>query len=298
MENHLPHMNQAMIIDALRLHIAFGADENIVDEPINHYQINTQPSVKASPPIHEVENQDTFHHDISEPTKSGQTATTPSDSRVFAAPPQAPLASSSAYQTEELAKKAQTVAELQNILETFEGSTLKRSAKNTVFSDGTLGSRVMLIGEAPGREEDRTGKPFIGQSGQMLDQMFAAIGLDRNTVYITNLIPWRPAGDRTPTDDEIALFLPFLKQHITLAKPDIIVTIGAVSSKALLDTDVGITKMRGQWGVVSDNNDRKIPVLPTFHPAFLLRTPTRKAESWADLCALRAWLNRETPENA
>lgn len=298
MEHHLSHMNQAMIIDSLRLHIAFGADENIADEPINHYQINTQASAKASPPIHAVENQGALGHDISEPTKSGQPTIAPSDSRVFAAPPQAPLASSSAYQAEEIAKKAQTVAELQKILEAFDGSTLKRSAKNTVFSDGTLGSRVMLIGEAPGREEDRTGKPFIGQSGEMLDHMFAAIGLDRNSVYITNLIPWRPAGDRPPTDDEIALFLPFLKQHITLAKPDIIVTIGAVSSKALLDTNVGITKMRGQWGIISDNNDRKIPVLPTFHPAFLLRTPTRKAESWADLCALHAWLNRGTPEHA
>ena len=303
MENTAPQLDQTMIAEALRLQIAFGVDETISDAPINHYQAqkpkNPSPEVLA----HQDNARDQGAPESANPPPSNQGGTLHGNThdapsldlsaqRVFAAPQQAPIATSDAHQTEKLARSAQTIEALKTILEDFEGSALKRTAKNTVFNDGVVGSRVMLIGEAPGREEDRAGKPFIGQSGQMLDRMFAAIGLDRTNLYITNLIPWRPAGDRSPNDAEIKLFMPFLKQHITLAQPDIIVTIGAVSTKALLETDMGITKIRGQWGIVTDYNERQIPVLPIFHPAFLLRTPTRKAESWADLCALRAWLDK------
>lgn len=180
--------------------------------------------------------------------------------------------------------------ELRRVIADFDGSSLKKMAKNLVFSDGQPQSRVMLVGEAPGREEDRQGLPFIGPSGQLLDQMLASIGLDRQNTYIANLIPWRPPGDRTPTREEIELFRPFLIRHIELAAPEIVVAVGGTAAKALLNSTTGITKLRGTWHDLTHQHGI-VPVLPIFHPAFLLRTPARKAEAWADLCALKSRLD-------
>ena len=145
----------------------------------------------------------------------------------------------------------------------------------------------MLIGEAPGQDEDRQGKPFVGRSGQFLDTMLAAIGISRtDNLYISNVVPWRPPGNRTPSLDEIALCKPFIARHIALAKPDILLLVGNISTKTLLETETGITKLRGQWQTYQAD-DLSIPALPLLHPAYVLRRPETKADVWADLCGLK-----------
>ena len=191
---------------------------------------------------------------------------------------------------ENAAQQADTLDALKQAMEAFEGCALKRAAKNTVFSDGNPAAKIMLVGEAPGREEDREGKPFIARSGKLLDKMFAAIGLNRNDIYITNLVPWRPTGNRTPTPDETALCRPFLLRHIELVQPDILVLVGGVSAKEMLDSTLGITKLRGSWQDINIKG-RDIPTLPILHPAYLLRNPARKAETWQDLCSLQKKLS-------
>jgi DNA polymerase len=183
----------------------------------------------------------------------------------------------------------------------FEGSPLKKSARSFVFCDGLAGARVMVIGEAPGGEEDRVGKPFVGRAGQLLDRMLAAIGLARtasapeDAAYITNILPWRPPGNRTPTQAEVALFLPFIERHIELAKPDFIFSIGNTPTKSLLDTATGIKRMRGRWVRHAATG---VALLPSFHPAYLLRQPADKRLAWRDLLSLRAALDGDIPELA
>ena len=164
----------------------------------------------------------------------------------------------------------------------FDGCGLKKTASNMVFSDGNPDADIMLIGEAPGADEDRQGKPFVGVSGQLLDRMMASIGLTRSNLYISNIILWRPPGNRTPTTEEIAAFLPIMKRHIQLIAPKVIVTLGGSSTKALLGTQDGILKCRGKWHEF-DHGNGTIPLLATLHPAYLLRTPGQKALAWQDL---------------
>ena len=183
----------------------------------------------------------------------------------------------------------------------FEGCALKRGARSTVIADGDPRARVMVIGEAPGRDEDREGKPFVGRSGQLLDRMLAAIGLSRGAddpaegAYITNAVYWRPLENRKPSADEVAMLAPFLIRHIELARPELLLLTGATPAQALLGTDLGISRLRGVW-----RRWRGLPVMATFHPAYLLRQPVRKREVWRDLLALRAALDGEplpeTPE--
>ncbi|WGW04813.1 uracil-DNA glycosylase [Tropicibacter oceani] len=183
------------------------------------------------------------------------------------------------------AKAAADLAGLRAAMEAFEHCELKRGARNLVFCDGNPAGRVMIIGEAPGRDEDRIGKPFVGKAGQLLDRMLAAIDLSRDdSVYITNVLPWRPPQNRDPKPDEIAMMLPFLQRHIALVDPDLLVIAGNISCQALLGKR-GITRLRGQWTEVAGR-----PALPMFHPAYLLRTPAAKREAWADLLELRTRL--------
>ena len=169
----------------------------------------------------------------------------------------------------------------------YDGCSLKKTASNTVFSDGNKESEIMLIGEAPGADEDRIGKPFVGQAGQLLDKMFSAINLNReDDFYITNILPWRPPGNRTPTETECALCLPFIKRHIELFKPKVIILLGGTSTSTLLSTKIGITKLRGVWKTYSlDGKD--VPLLPMLHPAYLLRQPHFKKQTWHDLLSLK-----------
>ncbi|MGB0810600.1 MAG: uracil-DNA glycosylase, partial [Candidatus Puniceispirillaceae bacterium] len=168
---------------------------------------------------------------------------------------------------------------------------LKKTASNLVFADGNPDAKVMIIGEAPGGDEDRMGLPFVGAAGQLLDKMLAAIGLDRQHVYITNILPWRPPGNRTPSSEEVALLWPFLRRHIQLKAPQVILALGGSSAKLLLSTTTGILKLRGQVQEIDFGEAGQpmvIPVLPSLHPAYLLRAPVMKRQAFADLLTLRS----------
>src|SRR6202040_2786221 len=184
------------------------------------------------------------------------------------------------------AKNAASLAELRAILDGFEGCALRGTARQLVFADGNPQARVMFVGEAPGREEDLEGLPFVGRSGQLLDRMLAAIGLDRSSAYIANVIPWRPPGNRTPTPQESQICLPFIRRQIELADPDFLVCLGGPSAQTLLGIKDGITKTRGRWFTFNSGN-REIRALPTFHPAFLLRSPLQKRFAWRDFLAIK-----------
>jgi uracil-DNA glycosylase family 4 len=185
------------------------------------------------------------------------------------------------------AASATTLDELKAALESFEGCGLKRTAANTVFADGVAAGRVMFIGEAPGRDEDRIGKPFVGRAGQLLDKMLASIGLDRKTnAYITNVINWRPPNNRDPTPEEAGMCLPFLRRHIELADPAVIILLGAVAARHVVGLSDGIMKLRGRW-MEYRVGDHMVPLMPTLHPAYLLRQPAHKKLAWRDLQAVR-----------
>lgn len=239
--------------------IELGADEAITDAPIDRYALPDKqtkpkaPAQTASPlPV---------STGAIDPVAAAQTA----------------------------ADAAQTLSELRAAMESFEHCELKRGAKNLVFSDGDPAARVMIIGEAPGREEDRLGKPFVGAAGQLLDKMFGAIGMDRNggaaPLYITNTLPWRPPQNRDPKPEEIAMLKPFLLRHIELAAPEVLVLMGNWACQALLEKR-GILRLRGNWTEAAGR-----PALPMTHPAYLLRTPSAKRDAWADLLSLKSRLN-------
>jgi DNA polymerase len=193
----------------------------------------------------------------------------------------------------QLARSCGSLAALEEAIRGFEGCALKRTAKNTVFADGVAGGPVMVVGEAPGADEDRLGKPFVGVSGQLMDRMFEAIGMSRERdVYITNILFWRPPGNRTPTLAEQAMCLAFTRRHIELARPKVLILAGGTSAKAILDTTEGIMRLRGKWTTLRLDDGTELPALPTFHPAYLLRTPASKRQSWYDLLALD-WKLRE-----
>lgn len=182
----------------------------------------------------------------------------------------------------EICAKAQNLEALKEAALNFNGCALKATAKSTVFGDGHVGAKVMFIGEAPGADEDRIGLPFVGRSGRLLEKMMNAVGLKREDVYITNVIMWRPPGNRTPTDAEVAICLPFLKRQIELVAPEIIVFLGASAANALLDNTESISKMRGHFLEYETNDKKVIQAIATFHPAFLLRNCAQKAKSWLD----------------
>lgn len=204
----------------------------------------------------------------------------------------APLISpKTAYNTANAsAQSAQTLEELRSALIAFEGCALKYTATNLVFGDGNPQSRIMLIGEAPGADEDRQGLPFVGQSGQLLDKMFATIGLTRQNFYITNIIPWRPPGNRQPTPGEAEACLPFVKRHIDLVSPDFLILVGGTAAKTLLGGREGIMRLRGAWKDYVSDAGKKIKVMAIFHPAYLLRSPGQKREVWLDLLKIQQTL--------
>ncbi len=195
-------------------------------------------------------------------------------------PPEAAIASA-----REAAQTAPSLEALRALLETFDGCALKHTATRLVFADGNPQARVMFVGEAPGRDEDIEGLPFVGRSGKLLDRMIAAIGLDRSSAYIANVIPWRPPGNRTPTPQETQICLPFVRRQIELVNPDVLVTLGNPSTQALLGTREGIMRSRGKW-FDYDTGSRAIRAIATFHPAYLLRSPSYKRMSWQDLRAI------------
>ncbi len=203
----------------------------------------------------------------------------------------APSADATAQSATEAARAAQTLDELRAELLAFEGCTLKATATQLVFADGNPEADIMIVGEAPGADEDRIGRPFVGRAGQLLDKMLAAIGLDRRHVYIANVVPWRPPGNRTPTPIETSACLPFMRRQIELVHPKILVCLGAAATQTLLGTREGIMRIRGRWHEY-DMEGEKIPAIVMLHPAYLLRQPSHKKFAWQDLRELAKMANK------
>ncbi len=251
---------------ALDWQVEMGVDEAICDAPINRYDLPGRVERAARPVA------------VPPAGASGQPATAD------------PVAAARAA-----AGVATSLAALRDELAAYPHCELRQGARNLVFSDGQEGARVMIVGEAPGREEDLQGKPFVGEAGQLLDRMFAAIAMGRahpdprRALYITNILPWRPPQNRDPSPGERAMMRPFVLRHIELAAPDILLLMGRIPAMTLLETSEGITRIRGQWREVGGR-----PALPMFHPAYLLRNPAAKREAWADLLELQARLRELT----
>jgi len=251
----------------LRWLVEAGADEALLDTPLDRF--SAPPPVVLAPT----------------PMRAAPVAVAKPAAPTLAAPQPAAQAELSARAA---AAAANTLDELKAALARFEGCALKATATNLVFADGNPAAPIMLVGEAPGGEEDRAGLPFVGASGQLLDHMLAAIGLDRSGVYIANVVPWRPPANRTPSSAELAACLPFARRHIALVKPKLLVLVGAISAKSLLETAEGIIKMRGRWRDYADPAlPAPIPALPIYHPAYLLRQPAQKRDSWRDLLSIK-----------
>jgi uracil-DNA glycosylase len=258
-----------------------GVDVAIGEEPIDRLAEDMPPALGA-------------------PENNAASATTPTATRERArfsssappanrarAEPQAPAAPEAAIMAaREAARSAASLEELRAILDRFEGCALRATATQLVFADGNPQARLMFVGEAPGRDEDIEGLPFVGRSGKLLDRMLAAIGLDRKSAYIANIVPWRPPGNRTPTPQETAICLPFTRRQIELVDPDVLVCLGNPSTQTLLSTNEGITKTRGRWFRFHAGT-REIRAMPTFHPAFLLRNPISKRLAWRDFLAIK-----------
>jgi uracil-DNA glycosylase len=270
---------------ALRWLIDMGADEAIGETPVDRFAVRPVPSQPTAAPA------STGRPAVRPAAAAPMTARlTPARPMPAASPASAP-ASAAVAGARALAAAANTVEELEAAVAGFDGCALKATATRLVFADGNPKAQVMFVGEAPGADEDRQGKPFVGVSGQLLDRMLACIGLDRRSVYITNILFWRPPGNRQPTTAEIAACLPFVERHIALVAPKVLVLVGGTSAKTLLNTQEGIIKLRGRWfEFTCPGLPGSIPTIPTFHPAYLLRTPSQKRGSWRDFLAIKARL--------
>ena len=268
--------------ELIAFYLDAGVDALLGEEPVNRMADEPAPQrlgAGVSPAAEEKTAKPARSEASSMMTKSQALPQRPISAATPASPDAAVMAA------REAAKNATTLDELRSLLADFEGCALRATATQLVFADGNPQSRVMFVGEAPGREEDIEGLPFVGRSGKLLDRMIAAIGLDRSTAYIANVIPWRPPGNRTPTPLETQICLPFIQRQIELVDPDILVTLGNPSSQTLLGTRDGIMKTRGRW-FDYNTGTRAIRAMATFHPAYLLRSPSYKRMAWQDLRAV------------
>ena len=255
--------------ELLTFYLEAGVDCALMDEPVDRLSDDdavavrdpAQPSARIAP----------------EPLATHAHAPTPATRGDIVPAPEVAIQSA-----REASRTAPSLEALRILLENFDGCALKSTATRLVFADGNPQARIMFVGEAPGREEDIEGLPFVGRSGKLLDRMMSAIGLDRTTAYVANVIPWRPPGNRTPTPQETQICLPFIQRQIELANPDVLVTLGNPATQTLLRTRDGIMKTRGRW-FDYDTGTRKIRALATFHPAYLLRSPSYKRLAWQDL---------------
>jgi DNA polymerase len=252
--------------ELLAFYLEAGVDCAVTDEPVNRLT-------------------DADHALVARPLERAMPPAMVQAPLIAPSQPLAPAPDEAISSAREAAASAPTLEALRALLERFDGCALKSTATRLVFADGNPQARIMLVGEAPGRDEDIEGLPFVGRSGKLLDLMLAAIGLDRSKVYIANVIPWRPPGNRTPTPQETQICLPFIRRQIELVDPDVLVTLGNPSTQAILSTREGIMRTRGRW-IDYDTGRRSIRALPTFHPAYLLRQPSYKRMSWQDLRAI------------
>ncbi|HEY8191368.1 MAG TPA: uracil-DNA glycosylase [Alphaproteobacteria bacterium] len=268
------------MISALQWHLDVGVDEALGDEPRRAgipetaFAVKNESDLPAPAPLMRVA------APIAEPAALAGAATLRAEAIKRAA-------------------AAQTLDELREAITSFDGLDIKRTANNTVFCDGNPRAPVMVVGEAPGGDEDRIGRPFVGVSGQLLDRILKCIGLDRmagdpvQAIYISNILNWRPPGNRTPSPAEVEVSLPFIERHIALVKPKLLIFAGGVSAKALLGTEEGVSRLRGKWHVYTPRTEgispraEPIPALATYHPSYLLRTPTQKKAVWQDMLILQ-----------
>jgi uracil-DNA glycosylase family 4 len=260
--------------ELLAFYLETGVDCALTDEPVNRL---ADPDIAPAVVVREAAPAQAPRELPRELPRATQAPPLP---LTRAEPPPAPEAAIASAR--EAARTAPTLEALRALLETFDGCALRHTATRLVFADGNPQARVMFVGEAPGRDEDIEGLPFVGRSGKLLDRMIAAIGLDRSSAYIANVIPWRPPGNRTPTPQETQICLPFIQRQIELVNPDVLVTLGNPSTQALLGTREGIMRTRGKW-LDYDTGSRVIRAMATFHPAYLLRSPSYKRMSWQDL---------------
>ncbi|MEM9783019.1 MAG: uracil-DNA glycosylase family protein [Pseudomonadota bacterium] len=297
------------LVAALTWQVELGADEAIGEHGIDRFAATAK--AQAEPPA------DTAPTDIAPvvegqgeraPAASQRPASTPPPRKSAATPDPSPggppdggqlgSAAGTGDQGDDDLATATDLTTLARLGEAMDAPTLKPAARRFVFADGNPAARLMIVGEAPGADEDRLGRPFVGRAGQLLDRMLAAIGLDRTAadparaVYIANILPWRPAGNRTPTGEEIALFLPLIERHIALAAPERLLLLGNTPLKALTGSSTGITRARGRW---MEHRGTGISTMASFHPAYLLRSPDKKREAWADLLAVAAALDLPYP---
>ena len=265
---------------ALRLQIDWGADEALQEVPVNRFAMPGEspalapPEAEAAPPRPEAARNATRQPATLAPVLL------------------APALLAPVLRARALAAAASTPDALRAALASFDGCPLATTATNLVFADGNPSAGLMLIGESPGPEEDRAGRPFVGPAGVFLDQILASIGLNRTALLVTTLVPWRPPGNRNPTEAEVQTCLPFLLRHVALARPRRLVLLGALPTKAVLGDRAGIRRLRGRWAMVAiPGLEQPVPALPMWHPAYLLRTPAAKREAWADLLLLRRTLD-------
>ena len=281
------------LLSYLDFHVAAGVDAVLDEAPHDRFAESLRPAPAAQEPTPEPT--------APEPLRRPDSARPPLARPAPAQPAPAARASTfgrsaaaapdeAAGDARDLARTAASLDALEALLARFESCPLRFTAKNLVFADGNPEARVMFVGEAPGADEDRVGKPFMGRSGQLLDRMMAAIGLDRTNAYVGNVVPWRPPGNRSPTPQEIAICKPFIERQIALADPDILVCLGGVATQALAGTKDGILKSRGRFFPYRTGT-REIRLLATLHPAYLLRQPLQKRLAWRDFRALRAALD-------
>jgi len=265
-----PQEDRIALADLLAFYAEAGVDEPLEEAGVDRFKAS---AARASAPI-------------PEPALPVQGRAAPPPS-TRPAPQAAVPDEAQAALARELAARAQTLDELRDIMQSFEGCNLKLTAKQLVFADGNPQSDLMLVGEAPGRDEDIEGLPFVGRSGQLLDRTLAAIGRDRTSAYIANVIPWRPPGNRTPTPHETEICRPFIERQIELVSPKVLVTLGGPSAKTLLNTTDGILRLRGNWKLHATGSGLAIPTMPTLHPAYLLRNPAHKKLAWRDFLEVR-----------
>jgi len=288
----MSHQSAHALKTALEFYVEHGVDCALEEEPQNRYK---QPEAKPQPPQTLAAALDP----APAPTAQQQT---PQQQAAEPAPAEPILGASEARrEAVKLAQQAQTLEELQQAIAEFEGIALKKTATNLVFCDGNPKAEIMLVGEAPGADEDRQGKPFVGQSGRLLDRILATIDLSREaeepdkSVYISNILNWRPPGNRNPSPGEIEASLPFIERHIQLAKPKLLIFCGGIAAKSLLGRTEGVSRLRKTWhdytpqtAELAQESSDPIPAIATYHPAYLLRTPTQKRAVWRDMLAVQA----------
>lgn len=265
--------------DLLAFYREAGVDDALMEEPVDRFA----PVARQQVPANEASRPEAAAG--RSPPAALQARPEPRPAKPTAVPDEGQVALA-----RQRAATAASLDELRELLAAFDGCNLKFTAKNLVFADGNPEAPVMLVGEAPGRDEDIEGLPFVGRSGQLLDRMLAAIGLDRESVYIANVIPWRPPGNRTPTPQETEICRPFIERQIELAAPKVLVTLGGPSAKLLINTSEGILRLRGNWKEHNTASGAAIPTMPTLHPAYLLRNPGHKRLAWRDFLEIKVRL--------